>query len=159
MWDAVNLQHPVPLSPFPASPPPPSPPPPPHWEGSASQSRASIYVHSPLSGQPPGFRAFSLTTTKHCNKQGRGRQPLLSASPPRSCIRPPVLDHIICPPSPARCSLAAKLRFLSAPEDPGAPRRCGALAQLANQNRGRRTLGARRRRNHNKSTGVILQLR
>lgn len=95
VWDAVNLRIQSPSSPSTAAA---------ALGGERIQLRASIYIYSPLLGQPPGF----CVSATHRNGQGRGRRPLLSASPPRSCSRPPVSDHIICPPSPARCSLAAK---------------------------------------------------
>ncbi|KAE8285971.1 hypothetical protein D5F01_LYC15650 [Larimichthys crocea] len=62
--------------------------------GERIPSRASIYIHSPLFGQPPGFLRLHSHDDTQYSKPGRGRQPLLSASPPRSCSRPPVLDHI-----------------------------------------------------------------
>ncbi|CAJ1058506.1 hypothetical protein D5F01_LYC15650 [Xyrichtys novacula] len=152
MRNAVNLQHPAPS-------------PEPHWEGSASHRRASIYIHSPLRSASGllRLRSHDDDTLEHSQskEQGQRRQPLYKCQSARSCSRPPVLDHITSsnPPSLAHCSLAAKLRFLSAPEDPGAAWRCGAFGKSTNQSWGRKTLSARRKRNHNKSTSVIFQLK
>lgn len=124
-----------------------------------------IYLH-PLTASvslrasaPPLPRRHTHT---HSSEQGRGREPLLSASPPVAAAGRPywITSHHL--PSQPGSVLAGGQAALSLcarriPERRGAVEL--ALTQPANQSRGRRTLGARRRRNHNKSTGVILQLR
>ncbi|KAK5897088.1 hypothetical protein CesoFtcFv8_010182 [Champsocephalus esox] len=99
----------------------------------------SIYIHSPLRSASGLLHLCSRDDTHtHGSEQGRGCQPLLKCPSARSCSRPPVSLHIICPPHPARCSLRQRI-----PERP------------ADQSAAR----TRRRRNHNKSTCVILHFR
>lgn len=123
--DTVHLQHPAtlpPLAPSPAPTPPPTPPrppppPPPHWEEDLPA----------LTAQPPG--SFPRRRARP-NEQGRGPRWLFKrqSAPHRLTSHP---EHL---PGPAE--------VLSAPEDPGPARRCGALGWPANQRRGRRTCTA-----------------
>lgn len=145
------------------------PPPPPHWEGSASH-REHLFTSTHRFGQPPGFCASALqrrhthTHTQRVVSRAEVDSPLFKCQSARSCSRPPVLDHITSSALPARlgarwrpsCAFSLRQRI---PELRGAVELLSTHSRLANQGPGRRTLRAARGRNHNKCTGVILQLR
>lgn len=123
-------------------------------------SSASIYIHSPLLGQPPSFCASAPATTHTVVvSRRRGRQRLLSASPPVAAAGRPYRDHITSSALTARLGARCwrpKLRFLSAPED---PRSGAALWSRPIRSADAARWAHRGDAKHNKSTGVILLLR
>lgn len=134
----MNLQHPAALG------------------GEHIPSRASIYIHSPLRSAS-GVRRLHSRDDAHTDREaGPSSTTTFKCQSCRSCSQPPVLDNITSSTLPAQlgacwrtsCAFSMRQRI---------PGRRGT--ERTNQSRGRRTRGARSRRNHNKSTGVILQLR
>ena len=106
-----------------------------HLSGSISTAALGGELHLFTSthrfAQPPGVCASATanTRTRTLVEQVRRRQPLFKRRCARSCSR--ANPHRITSQhdAPARCSLAAKLRVVSAPQDPGAPQRRAPLSQ------------------------------
>lgn len=138
---------------------PPPPPPPPHWEGSASQTIASIYIHSPQSAA-----GLLFPTTRTHTQTRSGSTAVFFKHQSAQLLQPgrPYGDHITASALPARlgasCDGQAALSLCARgsrngaalwSEQPGRPiRKADAGRTQETQPRYRRDLAAQVMKSH-----------